>query len=226
MSTYTLNPIVDTLWSETLDLVGPRADRLGRHRLPSRPALAEIMDRLRAAFFPGHFGAADLSRESGRFYVGSQLDAALQALEEQVLRVTIYASACGDSHTCEKRARELTAAFAEALPRIRRLLATDVQAAFDGDPAASSVDEAVFCYPGINALVHHRLAHELYRLGVPLAGHYVEIFYSDSAHYGGSNLGKLGGVEAWQGEWMNRPANLELTLPPLSAVVLRLSQVG
>lgn len=168
MSTYTLGPIVDTLWSETLDLVGPRADRLGRHRLPSRPVLAEIMDRLRAAFFPGHFGAADLSRESGRFYVGSQLDAALQALEEQVLRVTIYASACGEVPVCERKARELTAAFAEALPRIRRLLATDVQAAFDGDPAASSVDEAVFCYPGINALVHHRLAHELYRLGVPL----------------------------------------------------------
>ena len=65
-----------------------------------------------------------------------------------------------------------------------------------------------------------------YRLGVPLAGHYVEIFNSDSAHYGGSNLGNVGGVEAWQGEWMNRPANLELTLPPLAAVVLRLSQVG
>jgi 1,4-alpha-glucan branching enzyme len=53
-----------------------------------------------------------------------------------------------------------------------------------------------------------------------------ELDWSLLAHYGGSNLGNVGGVEAWQGEWMNRPANLELTLPPLAAVVLRLSQVG
>jgi 1,4-alpha-glucan branching enzyme len=60
-----------------------------------------------------------------------------------------------------------------------------------------------------------------YRLGVPRAGQYVEILNSDSAHYGGSNLGNVGGVQAWEGEWMNRPANLELTLPPLAAIVLR-----
>jgi 1,4-alpha-glucan branching enzyme len=60
-----------------------------------------------------------------------------------------------------------------------------------------------------------------YRLGVPRAGQYVEMLNSDSAHYGGSNLGNVGGVQAWEGEWMNRPANLELTLPPLAAIVLR-----
>ena len=60
-----------------------------------------------------------------------------------------------------------------------------------------------------------------YRLGVPRAGHYAEILNSDSALYGGSNLGNAGGVDAWAGEWMNRPANLELTLPPLAAVVLQ-----
>jgi 1,4-alpha-glucan branching enzyme len=62
-----------------------------------------------------------------------------------------------------------------------------------------------------------------YRLGVPQAGQYVELLNSDSAHYGGSNLGNVGGVEAKEGEWMNRPANLELTLPPLAAVLLRLA---
>jgi 1,4-alpha-glucan branching enzyme len=62
-----------------------------------------------------------------------------------------------------------------------------------------------------------------YRLGVPCAGHYREVLNSDSAHYGGSNLGNVGGVTAWQGEWMNRPANLELTLPPLAVVVLQLA---
>jgi len=168
VSTYSLGPVVDSLWSDTLDLVGSHADKLGRHRLPSRPALADIMDKLRAAFFPGHFGAVDLDRESGRFYVGAQLDAALKSLEEQVLRVLIYAASCVDGPACELRARELTQRFALELTTIRRLLTGDVQAAFDGDPAASSVDEAIFCYPGINALVHHRLAHALYKLEVPL----------------------------------------------------------
>ncbi len=60
-----------------------------------------------------------------------------------------------------------------------------------------------------------------YRLGVPQPGHYVEILNSDSAHYGGSNLGNAGGLDACAGEWMNRPANLEVTIPPLAAVVLR-----
>ena len=60
-----------------------------------------------------------------------------------------------------------------------------------------------------------------YRLGVPQAGRYVEILNSDSAFYGGSNLGNGGALEACEGEWMNRPANLEITIPPLAAVVLR-----
>ncbi len=60
-----------------------------------------------------------------------------------------------------------------------------------------------------------------YRLGVPQAGRYVELLNSDSSYYGGSNMGNIGELEAWQGEWMNRPANLELTIPPLAAVVLR-----
>ena len=60
-----------------------------------------------------------------------------------------------------------------------------------------------------------------YRIGVPEAGRYVEILNSDSAYYGGSNLGNAGGINASAGEWMNRPANLEITLPPLAAVVLQ-----
>ena len=60
-----------------------------------------------------------------------------------------------------------------------------------------------------------------YRIEVPEAGRHVEIFNSDSAYYGGSNLGNGGGIEACAGEWMNRPANLEITLPPLAVVVLQ-----
>lgn len=168
MTTYSLDRVVEALWSDNLALVGPRADKLGRHRLPSRPALIEATNQLRAAFFPGHFGAAELSRDNGRFYVGAQLDAALQTLEVQIQRAMVYAAAHAAVVECGARARELTATFANVLPEIRRLLASDVQAAFEGDPAAASVDEAILCYPGIRALIHHRLAHELHRLEVPL----------------------------------------------------------
>jgi len=163
-----LQPIVDALWVENERLVAGRAKKLGRHVLPSRTALAEVMDGLRAALFPGHFGANDLSPESTRYYVGATLDAALQLLHEQICRGLSYAASREEEHACDEHAFRVMRAFASELPEIRRLLASDVQAAFDGDPAASSMDEAVFCYPGINALIHHRIAHALYRLRVPL----------------------------------------------------------
>jgi serine O-acetyltransferase len=168
MSAVELGPIVESLWEQNLNLFSDRTERLGRHRLPSRAALAEVMDKLRAAMFPGHFGASDLTREAGGYYVGATLDAALQLLEDQILRVLVYSSVCPSDPACEARARDLTRRFSRALPEIRRQLATDIQAAFDGDPAASSIDETLFCYPGIHALIHHRVAHALYQLGVPL----------------------------------------------------------
>ena len=164
----TLAGVVDELWAENERLVAGRRRKLGRHVLPSRPALVEIMDGLRAALFPGHFGAVDLSPESTRYYLGATLDSSLQLLHHQIYRGLIYGATPEAEAGCEQRALALTRRFAEGLPAIRRLLATDVQAAFDGDPAIDNVDEAVFCYPGINALVHHRVAHAIRELGVPL----------------------------------------------------------
>ncbi|MCC6623395.1 MAG: serine acetyltransferase [Deltaproteobacteria bacterium] len=163
-----LSRIVDELWQENERLVAGRRRKLGRHVLPSRSALVEVMDGLRAALFPGHFGAVDLSQESTRYYVGATLDSALQVLHHQMYRGLVYGAAPDEEATCEARALALTRRFCEALPGIRRLLASDVQAAYDGDPALDNVDEAVFCYPGINALVHHRVAHAIGALGVPL----------------------------------------------------------
>jgi serine O-acetyltransferase len=87
-----------------------------------------------------------------------------------VRRGLLFACAHGDGDVgaCERRAAEVTREFALRLPAVRRLLGSDASAAFDGDPAATSADEAVFCYPGLSAITHHRIAHELYQLGVPL----------------------------------------------------------
>jgi serine O-acetyltransferase len=146
--------------------------RLGRAALPSREALVHLVGELRAALFPAHFGGGDLSDEGIDYFVGHTLDAALRGLGEQVRRGLRFgcleAGVPVDEEDCERRSVEVMRAFAARLPAVRALLESDVRAAFEGDPAATSVDEAIFCYPGVTAITHHRLAHELYVLGVPL----------------------------------------------------------
>lgn len=136
---------------------------------PSRDAMERILRDLRAALFPTHFGASDFSEPSLDFFVGNRLNQALRGLQEQVRRALRYAAESGEppEHTVQ-RARKTLAQFSSALPGIRRLLETDLRAAYEGDPAALDRSEILLCYPGVTALFHHRLAHALYRLGVPL----------------------------------------------------------
>ncbi len=165
-----LPKVVEALCLANEELLRRRQRRLGRHILPSREAIVGIVDDLRAVLFPGHYGAADLSDAGVHYYIGARLDGALLALEEQVRRGLLYACehCTADCTECAHRAVAVTREFASHLPEIRGLLGSDVQAAFDGDPAATSLDEPLFCYPGVTAMTHHRIAHELYRLGVPL----------------------------------------------------------
>jgi len=170
-SSWSLGPVVEALCAANADLVRGRRGKLGRRSLPSREALAEILVDLRAALFPGHYGALDLSDEGIKYYIGHTLDAALMALHEQVRRGFLFAclhGGDGDCAACERLAGPATRTFAARLPAVRALLGSDARAAYEGDPAATSADEAMLCYPGITAVTHHRLAHELHRLGVPL----------------------------------------------------------
>jgi len=140
-----------------------------RRKRPSRDVMDRILRDLRAALFPTHFGAFDSSEPSLDFFVGNRLDDALRALLEQVRRALRYTAQHGESteHTT-RRARRTVAQFSAALPGIRSLLETDLRAAYEGDPAALNRSEVLLCYPGVTALIHHRLAHALYRLDVPL----------------------------------------------------------
>jgi serine O-acetyltransferase len=144
----------------------------GRLVLPSRAVVAELVDDLRAVLYPVHFGSADGLGRSLRYRIGVSLDKARQALEEQVRRglefVCEHVPHGARCAVCALRASEVSDALVSRLPNIRRTLDADVQAAFDGDPALTSVDEALFCYPGVRATLQHRLAHELYNLQVPL----------------------------------------------------------
>jgi serine O-acetyltransferase len=103
--------------------------------------------------------------------MGATLDRVLVSLEEQVKRALCFGCETPNprlSAECSDRAQLLTRSFLERLPEVRRLLATDVAAAYEGDPAATSPAETILCYPGIYAVTSHRIAHELRNLGVPL----------------------------------------------------------
>lgn len=141
--------------------------------MPSLKVLGDIVEMLRSVLFPGFFGPSELRAETMRFYTGSTLDRVTRLLSEQIMRGFCFQCASGrgtpsDCLDCERRATNLTIEFLKSLPDIRDLLASDAQAAYDGDPAATSVGETVYCYPSMRAMTNHRIAHRLYKLGVPL----------------------------------------------------------
>lgn len=138
-------------------------------KLPSRKALVTIIDGISAALFPNRLGQPELTDEGIDYYVGHTLDSTLRSLYEQVRRELEFASGLSRL-SAEDRARaiQITRDFGASLPRVRSLLESDIRAAYQGDPAARSIDEVLVCYPGITAITHYRLAHELFTLGAPL----------------------------------------------------------
>lgn len=138
--------------------------------MPSTTALKEAVEMLRAIIFPGYYCHSELREDTMKYYVGSTLDRCYAILTEQLKRG--YCFACIEDamscSMCESNARDAVSTLFEKLPQIRHILFTDAQAAYDGDPAAKSIDEVIFSYPSIRALANHRIAHELYLLEVPI----------------------------------------------------------
>jgi serine O-acetyltransferase len=136
--------------------------------LPSREALSTIVNGLSAALFPTHYGRPNLTDESIDYFVGDTLTTTLNRLTEQVRRGLQFADDADlAEETLTQKAHDITRAFAASLPEIRGLLVSDVQAAYAGDPAATSIAEIMLCYPGTIAILYYRLAHRLHRLGSP-----------------------------------------------------------
>lgn len=148
--------------------------------LPSRKVLLGIVEGLCGALFPTHYGRADLSETNIDYFVGHTLNQTLPLLQEQVRRGLQFGHSLEEQadQAIASQAEELTAAFARQLPAIRGLLFTDLDAAYRGDPAATSVSEILLCYPGMTAIIYYRLAHALHRLGTPLIARLI----SDIAH--------------------------------------------
>ena len=148
--------------------------------LPSRDEAIRIIELLRRIVFPGFFDKRRITSDNVRYHIGELLAEVDEALYDQVRQAMRYgqnekfrgteeADVCEGKHIdCDVVAREMTDAMLAYLPDLRHAISLDVQAAFDGDPAAKGTDEAVFCYPGIDAIFTHRVAHKLCTLGVPM----------------------------------------------------------
>lgn len=147
---------------------------------PSTASVREIMRLLRTVIFPGFFGT-DQEAQAGsiQYYIGINLEKIYDLLHEQ-----IYNGLCFEVERCcdsKKQASDIAVAFIDKIPHIKYLLSTDVKAILDGDPAAKSVSEIIFCYPAIHAILHQRVAHELLTLGVPVLPRIItELAHSDT----------------------------------------------
>ena len=140
--------------------------------LPSGRDLRRIVELARAVIFPGYFGNSTVNSRTLPYHIGVNIEQLFEQLTGQILAALCLADDNGDAPCCTDALREdaarKAADFISVLPRLRALLATDVEAAYNGDPAARSFGEVISCYPCIRAISNYRIAHELLVLGVPL----------------------------------------------------------
>ena len=154
-----------TSWStkECFEHISPVA-------IPSQTGIIEIVEMARCILFPGYFTRTKLHASNLEYYIGKQTTDLYDKVSEQITMAIRHD--CRRNNllctNCEAQSHMKALAFLEALPRVAAILATDIRAALEGDPATKSPDEVIFCYPGLLATLVFRLAHELYLLNVPI----------------------------------------------------------
>ena len=171
MSSFDIAPIVTQL-RQVRDHWREQQNRTesGHREFPARAAIAQALEGLKGVLYPQRLGPSDLRHASEDFYVGHTLNTALQLLQTQAQIELHYRHRSAgvsvpDPSGQAAQAQRAVQAFAQQLPLLRQLLDIDVLAAFHGDPAARSVDEVVLSYPGVLALIHHRIAHAGAQIG-------------------------------------------------------------
>ncbi|MFH1418147.1 MAG: serine acetyltransferase [Planctomycetota bacterium] len=164
--------IVDSYTAE------PRTRHIDRGYLLSQREIITIIERLLEISYPGYFGRQNLTSQNVRYHAGDVLPRLAQSAYTELFRCLCHQreldgkydpdAGADDAQELEDLAQDLTTRFLEKIPHIRDLLALDVQAAYDGDPAAANLDETILAYPGVLAVTVFRYAHELYEMDVPL----------------------------------------------------------
>ena len=170
--THVLTMTVDRL-SAAESLKGICHHHRDGNPLPSGKVLEEIISLARAILFPGYYGNSSFDSKTIRYHIGVNVERFHRLLSDQIEAGLCFSDCCcedepRDLTALAETAEELSAELISRLPEIRSTLATDVTAAYNGDPAAESCGEVISCYPVIKTLVNYRLAHELHLLGVPL----------------------------------------------------------
>ncbi len=164
--------------------------------LPVNSAIKEILDYLLEILFPGYKGIKNFTTENVSYIIGSLICKVRSLLVKQITKALKHECRiknCGDSRACDEDAVRITEELLASLVSIRKVLKTDVQAAYDGDPAAKSFEEIVISYPGLKAIAIHRIAHELYTRNVPLIPRMMnEIAHSETGIdiHPGARIGK------------------------------------
>jgi len=148
----------------------PKTRHIDAGHLPNRDTIIELLRRIRELIFPGYFGKQNLTSSTLEYHVGELITIIHDKLYEQINNaIRHHATRSGNPcPNCDTTAEAIVQEFLGTLPALRALLATDVQAAFDGDPAAGNTDEIIFSYPGLFAISVYRIAHELFKQQVPL----------------------------------------------------------
>ena len=145
-------------------------DHVSAEPIPHREAIIDILRRLALILYPGYFIRTRLDATNLEYYLGQQVTALYEILSEQII-LAIRHDCIRQNQPCvhcEPLGHKLTVEFLKELPQLRTMLAKDIRAAFDGDPAAKGYDEIIFSYPGIWAIMVNRIAHKLYIPGIPL----------------------------------------------------------
>ena len=168
--THILTQAVDEL-SESESYQGLFHQHKDGEPLPSARALCDVIELARSILFPGYFGNSTINSRTINYHIGVSIEKLFDLLTDQILAGLCFGSS-EEGEFCTESMREesarLAADFISRLPHLRRVLATDVEAAYNGDPAAESLGEVICCYPAIRAISNYRIAHELLELGVPL----------------------------------------------------------
>lgn len=138
--------------------------------IPSEGYVIDIISKLREVLFPGYFAREKIDPVNLKYYIGQSVSVLFDMLSEQISHSIRhdcfrYDQPCSE---CDEQGQKVALELLESIPSIRRILATDVRAVFEGDPAAKSHDEIIFSYPGIFAVMVYRVAHRLFKLNVPL----------------------------------------------------------
>ena len=168
--TLTLTETIDRL-ADPQSLQGLFHQHRDGNPLPSSKRLEEIINLSRSILFPGYFGKSQVNIDTIQYQIGVNVEKLHRLLSEQILAGLCFS--CGETknihcNECKAEAEQITTQLIAKFPELRRVLGTDVTAAFNGDPAAKSTAEIISCYPVIKTLTNYRIAHELFVMGVPL----------------------------------------------------------